>query len=436
METAKVLFPKKKGCESSAAYRNVVRAADILFMVTENLSRKLVSRCAAAAMALIITIAGMGASSAGTSDSAVAAQEGQTSAVETTTTQQTVAYSMSTYKASQGAYSGSEYSSAVTKATTSATTTAATTAKSAATTKAVAATKSAAKTTAAAKKQVYTAAATAKPAVTTAPVTTTAPDPNAGVVTTGKAPVMIAEQTIDTDHTHPWNKQTSQITVHWNAFQGAKKYMLFVYGGKFTKWTEIATTDGLKYTVAGLARDTAYSFAVKGVDEEGKSSDLSAPVVIKTARMDYSAAGWQAMCRIVYHEVGGAAGSFWDKPIVYVADCVANQYVCAKYTLQGVWPKYYSRYPSVESVIYTSGGFLSDANLTARGATYARVTERVKKAVWGAVYGVTYYAGIANDYNIFYWSNSATAKSDSRIAYGYKLPWGSSYMYIWRQYWG
>ena len=79
---------------------------------------------------------------------------------------------------------------------------------------------------------------------------------------------------------------------------------------------------------------------------------------------------------------------------------------------------------------------MSDAKLTARGATYARVTERVKKAVWGAVYGVTYYAGIANDYNIFYWSNSATAKSDSRIAYGYKLPWGSSYMYIWRQYWG
>ena len=109
METAKVLFPKKKGCESSAAYRNVVRAADILFMVTENISRKLVSRCAAAAMALIITIAGMGASSAGTSDSAVAAQEVQTSAVETTTTQQTVAYSMSTYKASQGAYSGSAY---------------------------------------------------------------------------------------------------------------------------------------------------------------------------------------------------------------------------------------------------------------------------------------------------------------------------------------
>ena len=32
METAKVLFPKKKGCESSAAYRNVVRAADILLV--------------------------------------------------------------------------------------------------------------------------------------------------------------------------------------------------------------------------------------------------------------------------------------------------------------------------------------------------------------------------------------------------------------------
>ena len=435
METAKVLFPKKKGCESSAAYRNVVRAADILFMVTENLSRKLVSRCAAAAMALIITIAGMGASSAGTSDSAVAAQEVQTTAVETTTTQQTVAYSMSTYKASQGAYSGSAYSSAVTKATTSATTTAATTAKSAATTKAVAATKSAAKTTAAAKKQVYTAAATVKPAVTTAPVTTTAPDPNAGVVTTGKAPVMIAEQTIDTDHTHPWNKQTSQITVHWNAFQGAKKYMLFVYGGKFTKWTEIATTDGLKYTVAGLARDTAYSFAVKGVDEEGKSSDLSAPVVIKTARMDYSAAGWQAMCRIVYHEVGGAAGSFWDKPIVYVADCVANQYVCAKYTLQGTWPKYYARYSNIESIIYSSGGFASSATLSARGANYSNVSARVKLAVWGAVYGVTAYNGIVNDYNIFFWNSTYYKPSSAKLGYTFKTPFGN-YVNIWRQFWG
>ena len=274
---------------------------------------------------------------------------------------------------------------------------------------------------------------TAKPAAVT---TKAAAKINTAATGSLAKPAMIGERTYDTDYTHPYNKQTSQIKVHWNAVSGAAKYKVFVKNGQYSSWTNVATTTACEYLVSGLRRDTSYAFAVQAVDASGKTSELSAAVNIKTARMDYSAAGWQAMCRIVYHEVGGAAGSFWDKPIVYVADCVANQYVCAKYTLQGVWPKYYSRYPSVESVIYTSGGFLSDAKLTARGATYARVTERVKKAVWGAVYGVTYYAGIANDYNIFYWSNSATAKSDSRIAYGYKLPWGSSYMYIWRQYWG
>ncbi|MBP1538049.1 MAG: fibronectin type III domain-containing protein [Ruminococcus sp.] len=274
---------------------------------------------------------------------------------------------------------------------------------------------------------------TAKPAAVT---TKAAAKINTAATGSPAKPAMIGERTYDTDYTHPYNKQTSQIKVHWNAVSGAAKYKVFVKNGQYSNWTNVATTTACEYLVSGLRRDTSYAFAVQAVDASGKTSELSAAVNIKTARMDYSAAGWQAMCRIVYHEVGGAAGSFWDKPIVYVADCVANQYVCAKYTLQGVWPKYYSRYPSVESVIYTSGGFLSDANLTARGATYTKVTERVKKAVWGAVYGVTYYAGIANDYNIFYWSNSATAKSDSRIAYGYKLPWGSSYMYIWRQYWG
>ena len=77
---------------------------------------------------------------------------------------------------------------------------------------------------------------------------------------------------------------------------------------------------------------------------------------------------------------------------------------------------------------------MSDANLARRGATYQRVPEKVKKAVWGAVYGVTFYNNIANDYNIFYWCNSAKAQSSSKIGYGFTLPWGG-YMYIWRQYW-
>lgn len=422
-------------------------------MVKDNLSKKLVSRCAAAALALIITVTGLGSDAANTSDPAIGVQAESvettqtTQSTETKNADETVAFSMSTFKASQGAYSNSSFAGVKTSwnvasagginaakpaETTSATTAATTTPQAATTTKSAAKPSVKATTT---KQTAITPAATTRPAVTTAPVTTTAPDPNAGVVTTGSAPVMIPEQTMDTDYTHPWNKQTNQITVHWNAFSGAKKYMVFIYGGKFTKWTEITTTDGLKYTVSGLARDTAYSFAVKGVDAEGKSSDMSAPVVIKTARMDYSAAGWQAMCRIVYHEVGGAAGAFWDKPIVYVADCVANQYVCAKYTMQGTWPKYYARYSNIESIIYTSGGFASSATLSARGANYSNVTQRVKLAVWGAVYGVTAYNNIVNDYNIFFWNSTYYQPSGAKLGYTFKTPFGN-YVNIWRQFWG
>lgn len=279
----------------------------------------------------------------------------------------------------------------------------------------------------------YTTTTTAKPVTTTtraAATTTTAAQISGSLA----KPIMTVERTYDTDYTHPYNHQTNQIKIHWSGVSGAVKYMVFVKNGQYSNWTNVATTASTDYTVTGLRRETSYAFAVKAVDASGKVSQLSDAVNIKTARMDYSEAGWKAMCRIVYHEVGGASGSFWDKPIVYVADCVTNQYVCAKYTKTGSWPKYYSKYSSIESIIYTSGGFLSDAGLTSRGATYQRVTERVKKAVWGATYGITYYNNIANDYNIFFWCNSPVAKTSSKIAYGFKIPWG--YMYIWRQYWG
>ena len=66
--------------------------------------------------------------------------------------------------------------------------------------------------------------------------------------------------------------------------------------------------------------------------------------------MDFNKAGWEAMCRIVYHEVGKMSGSEWDKPIVYVADCVANQYVAAKYTKNAMWRSYYARYNNVQDL--------------------------------------------------------------------------------------
>ena len=415
-------------------------------MVKDNLSRKLVSRCVAGALALIITMMGVSDMS-NSSDPAVAAQAETVTTAEAETTQtadETVAYSMATFKASQGASAGSVFSKAVTttasqviKKPTAETTTKKTADKKAETTTTTT------KTTTAAPKAVVTTAIT--PAATAAHVTTTAPqtttvattapaqeaDPNAEL----KAPVIQPEQTYDTDYTHPWNAQTNSITIHWNAVAGAKKYMVFVYGGQYTKWTEVATTGSVQFTVTGLKRDTSYSFSVKAVSDDGKHSDISAAVSIKTARMDYSAAGWQAMCRIVYHEVGGAAGSFWDKPIVYVADCVTNQYVCAKYTHKGNWTKYYARYSNIESIIYTSGGFASSGTLSARGANYGNVSKRVKLAVWGATYGVTYYKNIANDYNIFFWSSSGYAVSSSKLGYSFKTPFGN-YVNIWRQYWG
>ena len=426
-------------------------------MVKVNLSRKLVSRCAAAALALIITFAGV-SDTAYTSDSAISSQQTVETTAETvgTVTDETVAYSMATFKASQGvstsAATTSQQEQAIAmvdeindsgdKAVT--TTKAAETSAATVTTKSTAATKAAVTTT---KKAVTT---TAKPAVTTAAATTTAAVTTTAkpVVTTAVTvpqstganailakPVVQPEKTYDTDYTHPWKKQTNQITVHWNAVNGAEKYMLFVYGGQYKKWTEIATTSSLQFTASGLNRETSYSFAVKAVSADGKTSELSAPVSIKTARIDYSVGDWQAMCRIVFHEVGGASGSVWDKPIVYVADCVANQYVCAKYTKQGVWPKYYSKYSSLESIIYTSGGFASSAVLARRGATYARVPQKVKLAAWGAAYGITYYNNIANDYNVFFWNSTSYAVKNSKLGYSIRTPWGN-YVNIWRQYWG
>ena len=401
------------------------------------------SRCVAGALALIITMAGVSDVSS-SSDPAIAqsSENVQTSAQSQTTetTDETVAFTVAGFKASQGASSSvvtGATSQGAQTTTTAASTTAAstTTASKAETAKATTTTKSASSANKGSS-NVY------KPAVTTAPgpvqtdSTTTTPaqipsDPDATLA----KPVIEQEKTYDTDYTHPWNHQTNQITVHWNAVAGAKTYMLFVKNGQYSTWTNVATTADTKFTVTGLKRETVYAFAVKAVGEEDAVSDLSTPVQIKTARMDYSAAGWQAMCRIVYHEVGGAAGSFWDKPIVYVADCVTNQYVCAKYTKKGVWAKYYSRYSNIESIIYTSGGFASSSVLAARGATYARVSQRVKVAVWGATYGVTALKNIANDYNIFYWSSTGSAVKSSKLGYSFKTPWGN-YVNIWRQYWG
>jgi hypothetical protein len=77
---------------------------------------------------------------------------------------------------------------------------------------------------------------------------------------------------------------------------------------------------------------------------------------------------------------------------------------------------------------------MSSAGLARDGAVYSKVPEKVKLAVWGAVYGKTTYKNIKNDYNIYFWCNRSYYSNSSKIAYTFKIPWG--YFNVWRTYWG
>lgn len=246
-------------------------------------------------------------------------------------------------------------------------------------------------------------------------------------------PKMTAQINYGSEFTHPYNKQTNTIKVHWSKVKGASKYELYIKGGKYKSWKKYKTVKNTNCTVTGLQRTTSYQFRVKAVNGSAASA-YSKTQTIKTARMDFNKAGWEAMCRIVYHEVGKMSGSEWDKPIVYVADCVANQYVAAKYTKNAMWRSYYARYNNVQDIIYRSGGFMSSAQLSRDGANYSNVSRRVKQAVFGAVYGKTHLNGIANDYNVYFWCNRSYKTNSSKIAYSFKIPWG--YFNVWRTYWG
>ncbi|MBQ9375051.1 MAG: fibronectin type III domain-containing protein [Ruminococcus sp.] len=246
-------------------------------------------------------------------------------------------------------------------------------------------------------------------------------------------PYFVAESKYESSATHPYNKQTNTLVVNWYKVNNAKYYQLFIKGGKFKNWTYYRSVSANYCTVSGLARATNYYFKVRAVNgsELGELSDAQS---LKTARINYDAAGWEAMCRIVYHEVGQINNDMWDRPIVYVADCVVNRYVAAKYAGSNNWSAAYSRYSNIQNVIYNSGGFMSSSGLAGDGAVYSRVPTKVKLAVYGATYGLSAYKGIANDYNIYFWCNRSNYQSDSRIAYSFRIPWG--YFNIWRTYWG
>ena len=143
--------------------------------------------------------------------------------------------------------------------------------------------------------------------------------------------VKLIRETKYSDATHPYNRQTSAITVNWNAVDNAQKYEVYMKtkqkdGTYGTKWKLMGTTTGeISFTVTGLKRNWSYAFKVRAKASGYKTGKCSKVQKINTARIDYDRAGWKAMCRIVYHEVGGINDSIWDAPIVYVSDCVVNQ---------------------------------------------------------------------------------------------------------------
>ncbi len=248
------------------------------------------------------------------------------------------------------------------------------------------------------------------------------------------APTIVPEARYDSAYTHPYNKQTNTIIVDWNNVKNAKKYELYVKGGAYTSYTKYKTVTASKCTVTNLKRCTNYKFKVRAVNGSVKSS-FSKVVTIKTARMDYDQRGWEAICKVVTHEVGGMDGDIWDKPIVYAADCITNAYTYAKYTNHPIFTPYLKRYNCIQDVLYKSGGYISEAALTNRGVTYYKVPEKVKQAVYGALYCKAYYKGIKNDFSIFWWCNTRTRVTSSKVSYCFQLPWGG-YGCFWNQYWG
>ena len=248
------------------------------------------------------------------------------------------------------------------------------------------------------------------------------------------APTITAEKKYDSAATHPYNKQTNTIIVDWNDVKNAKKYELYIKGGKYSSYTKYKTVTNSTCSVTGLKRCTNYKFKVRAVNGSVKS-EFSPVVTIKTARMDFDQRGWEAFCRVVTHEVGGMSGDLWDKPIVYASDCIANAYTYAKYTNHPIWTPYFRKYNSIQEVLYTSGGYISEAGLARRGVYYSSVPEKVKQAVYGAIYCKAAYKGICNNFSIFWWCNTSTKVTSSKVSYCFKLPWGG-YACFWNQYWG
>ena len=244
---------------------------------------------------------------------------------------------------------------------------------------------------------------------------------------------LYAEKKYNSGETHPFNYQTSRLNIRWAEAEGADSYQVYIKGGKYEKFTKLAETTELSYTAKRLSRIKTYKFKVRAV-KDGVKGKFSSVQTLRTSRIDYDRAGWKAMCRIVYHEVGGINDKMWDAPIVHVSDCVVNRYEAAKYLDDPTWAPYYAGYKDVQSMIYYSGDFMSDYGLACDGATYANCTSTVKKGVYGALYSKVMLSGEKPSRKVFFWSNTSYKPSSRKIAYSYRIPWG--YFNVWKEYWG
>ncbi|MCR5121779.1 MAG: fibronectin type III domain-containing protein [Ruminococcus sp.] len=254
------------------------------------------------------------------------------------------------------------------------------------------------------------------------------------VVTLPKA--SLKSEALVSNATHPLGSQTSKLRIRWNKVTGAKNYQVCIKGGKYTEWKKFKPIPAscTSLLINGLSRNTSYQFKIRAVNGNNYGA-FSNVQTLSTSRIDFDAEGWKAMCRIVYHEVGQSPDSCWDEPIVHVADCVINRYEAAKYLNDSLWAPYYRNYNSVQSMIYQSGGFMSDAGLANDGATYSNVTNKVMNAVYGSLYGKLTVGSIKHNRNIFYWQNTSYKPTGSKVAYVYPIPWGG-YFSIWSEYWG
>lgn len=68
-------------------------------------------------------------------------------------------------------------------------------------------------------------------------------------------PKMTAQINYGSEFTHPYNKQTNTIKVHWSKVKGASKYELYIKGGKYKSWKKYKTVKNTNCTVTGSEND-------------------------------------------------------------------------------------------------------------------------------------------------------------------------------------